>query len=121
MLHTMGPERGSRRSAGMPSPFLAHIEQALLHLQGGGSRTKATDIICPMYARIDEIKSFANIPMETRPVIQCEYAHAMGNSNGNYKVRALMCFCSTQLHVLGSTKLQCVGVQQSAHDTWLQA
>ena len=40
-----------------------------------------------MYARIDEIKSFANIPTETRPVIQCEYAHAMGNSNGNYKVR----------------------------------
>eukprot|EP00891_Asterochloris_glomerata_P003572 jgi/Astpho2/3572/Aster-06480 len=55
------------------------------HYEGGGSRTKATDIICPMYARIDEIKSFANIPMETRPVIQCEYAHAMGNSNGNYK------------------------------------
>ena len=40
-----------------------------------------------MYARIDEITSFANIPTETRPVIQCEYAHAMGNSNGNYKVR----------------------------------
>ncbi len=39
-----------------------------------------------MYARIDECVSFANIPTEHRPVIQCEYAHAMGNSNGNYKV-----------------------------------
>ena len=55
-------------------------------MQGGGSRTDATDIICPMYARIDECVSFANIPTEHRPVIQCEYAHAMGNSNGNYKV-----------------------------------
>ena len=67
--------------------FPARMEQTYSHLQGGGSRTKATDIICPMYARIDEITSFANIPTETRPVIQCEYAHAMGNSNGNYKVR----------------------------------
>ncbi|KAA6422205.1 MAG: hydrolyzing O-glycosyl compounds [Trebouxia sp. A1-2] len=55
------------------------------HYEGGGSRTDATDIICPMYARIDECISFANIPTEHRPVIQCEYAHAMGNSNGNYK------------------------------------
>lgn len=59
---------------------------ALCMCQGGGSRTDATDIICPMYARIDECVSFANIPTEHRPVIQCEYAHAMGNSNGNYKV-----------------------------------
>lgn len=55
-------------------------------MQGGGSRTDATDIICPMYARVDECVSLANIAMEHRPVIQCEYAHAMGNSNGNYKV-----------------------------------
>ncbi len=59
--------------------------------QGGGSRTDATDIICPMYARIDECISFANIPTEHRPVIQCEYAHAMGNSNGNYKVYKICC------------------------------
>ncbi|KAL3153868.1 hypothetical protein ABBQ32_013441 [Trebouxia sp. C0010 RCD-2024] len=55
------------------------------HYEGGGSRTDATDIICPMYARVDECVSLANIALEHRPVIQCEYAHAMGNSNGNYK------------------------------------
>lgn len=27
----------------------------------------------------------ADLPGETRPVILCEYAHAMGNSLGNYK------------------------------------
>ena len=65
-------------------PIIAHT--LVWSAQGGGSRTDATDIICPMYARIDECVSFANIPTEHRPVIQCEYAHAMGNSNGNYKV-----------------------------------
>ena len=32
-----------------------------------------------------QIEAWANDASETRPLIQCEYAHAMGNSNGNYK------------------------------------
>ena len=32
-----------------------------------------------------QIEAWANDESETRPLIQCEYAHAMGNSNGNYK------------------------------------
>ncbi len=32
-----------------------------------------------------QIEEWANDASETRPLIQCEYAHAMGNSNGNYK------------------------------------
>ncbi|EIE18998.1 hypothetical protein COCSUDRAFT_20201 [Coccomyxa subellipsoidea C-169] len=56
-----------------------------VHYEGGGSRTAATDILCPMYARINQIEAWANEKAETRPLIQCEYAHAMGNSNGNYK------------------------------------
>jgi beta-galactosidase len=41
-----------------------------------------TDIYCPMYARIPEIEAYARQP-QTRPLILCEYAHAMGNSTGN--------------------------------------
>ena len=52
--------------------------------EGGGSRTRATDIVCPMYARVDQIIRIAEESDETRPVILCEYTHAMGNSNGNY-------------------------------------
>ncbi|PID92926.1 MAG: beta-galactosidase [Bacteroidetes bacterium] len=41
-----------------------------------------TDIFCPMYARIhDMIKYVEEHP--DKPLIQCEYAHAMGNSVGN--------------------------------------
>ena len=32
-----------------------------------------------------QIEAWANEPQETRPVIQCEYSHEMGNSNGNYR------------------------------------
>ncbi|MFC2096694.1 glycoside hydrolase family 2 TIM barrel-domain containing protein, partial [Bacteroidota bacterium] len=41
-----------------------------------------TDIYCPMYASIEEIVKFAK-GNDPRPLILCEYAHAMGNSVGN--------------------------------------
>ena len=63
--------------------------------EGGGANTAATDIICPMYARVDQdqpfpavpkwsIKKWIGLPDETRPLILCEYAHAMGNSFGGF-------------------------------------
>lgn len=65
--------------------------------EGGGSATPATDIICPMYARTDSDLSqgpgllpkpglikWAGLGDENRPIILCEYAHAMGNSLGNF-------------------------------------
>jgi beta-galactosidase len=49
--------------------------------QAGEARN--TDIVCPMYATIDAMVRYAERPDATRPYIQCEYAHAMGNSVGN--------------------------------------
>ncbi|NTE03116.1 DUF4981 domain-containing protein [Agrobacterium tumefaciens] len=44
-----------------------------------------TDIVCPMYPRIGSMKEYANDNTKTRPYIMCEYAHAMGNSSGNFQ------------------------------------
>lgn len=41
-----------------------------------------TDIYCPMYAGIGHITGYA-LRTQNRPLIMCEYAHAMGNSTGN--------------------------------------
>lgn len=43
-----------------------------------------TDIFCPMYHNPDQIEKYANDPTSDRPLILCEYAHAMGNSLGNF-------------------------------------
>ncbi len=43
-----------------------------------------TDIYCPMYARPWQLLKYATTK-QTRPLILCEYAHAMGNSVGNLK------------------------------------
>ncbi|THH36550.1 glycoside hydrolase family 2 TIM barrel-domain containing protein [Neolewinella litorea] len=48
----------------------------------GATRYENTDIQAPMYARISDLIEYAeNDPK--RPLILCEYAHAMGNSVGN--------------------------------------
>lgn len=46
----------------------------------------ATDVVCPMYPSIDALTSWADRTAgtdEQRPLIMCEYSHAMGNSNGS--------------------------------------
>ncbi|MEM6822926.1 MAG: glycoside hydrolase family 2 TIM barrel-domain containing protein [Verrucomicrobiota bacterium] len=46
---------------------------------------RATDIIGPMYTHLELLKRWAtepDHPDQTRPLILCEYSHAMGNSNG---------------------------------------
>jgi beta-galactosidase len=44
-----------------------------------------TDIVCPMYPGLEHMKRYAARTDVTRPYILCEYAHAMGNSNGNFQ------------------------------------
>ena len=41
-----------------------------------------TDIVCPMYMYPDRMEAYAQRTDITRPLIQCEYSHAMGNSCG---------------------------------------
>lgn len=43
-----------------------------------------SDIYCPMYARYNTVEEYA-LSNPTKPLIQCEYAHAMGNSMGGFR------------------------------------
>ncbi len=58
-----------------PSRFV-QFEQASLE--------RNTDIVAPMYARIEGLEAYAQNHSD-RPFVLCEYAHAMGNSVGNFK------------------------------------
>ncbi len=71
----------------------AYDESRLVHYEGphrydlGPHGTTATDLICPMYPSIERLQEWADrqttSPDDERPVILCEYSHAMGNSNGS--------------------------------------
>jgi beta-galactosidase len=51
-----------------------------------GFAALTSDMIAPMYPDIESIAQWSEDPYgETRPLIMCEYSHAMGNSNGCLK------------------------------------
>ena len=43
----------------------------------------ASDLVCPMYPPIGAIAQYGRDGLGDRPLIMCEYSHAMGNSNGS--------------------------------------
>ena len=52
-----------------------------------GGKGENTDIFCPMYfpQQWSEGYSKSTAPEDQKPLIQCEYSHAMGNSCGGFK------------------------------------
>ncbi len=56
-------------------------------LMGDGGDPVATDLICPMYHSPQKIFATSKEGSKRlRPIVLCEYAHAMGNSNGNASI-----------------------------------
>ncbi len=45
----------------------------------------STDVLCPMYYTYADCERYLTSGQCQKPLIQCEYAHAMGNSLGGYK------------------------------------
>ena len=88
ILWSLGNESGSginHRAAGAYARSFDPTRP--LHYEGAirGNWTKGhdiTDVVVPMYPDISAIISYAKSKKADRPLIMCEYSHAMGNSNG---------------------------------------
>ncbi len=48
-------------------------------------KTGKTDVYCPMYLGYEDCRRYCEDDSFDKPLIQCEYAHAMGNSQGGFK------------------------------------
>jgi beta-galactosidase len=62
---------------------VVHYEGAIAQMSSWDKGHAATDIVCPMYATIASIVEWSRTTRDWRPLILCEYSHAMGNSNGS--------------------------------------
>jgi beta-galactosidase len=88
ILWSLGNESGSginHRAAGAYARSFDPTRP--LHYEGAirGNWTTGhdiTDVVVPMYPDISAIISYAKSKKADRPLIMCEYSHAMGNSNG---------------------------------------
>jgi len=93
---SLGNESGTGPNHAAMSAWIKEYDQTrLIHYEGAQRSTGYDDVnIHPdppyvdmtsrMYASIDDMVRMANNADDRRPVLWCEYAHAMGNSLGNF-------------------------------------
>jgi beta-galactosidase len=53
--------------------------------ESGNPGAAITDIMAPMYPSLEWVRKAMEDPIETRPMILCEYAYAKGNATGNFR------------------------------------
>jgi beta-galactosidase len=63
--------------------LVSYLDQALI--RDGYWPNDYADIYAPMYYDKEMMAGYAEDPRYKQPMIQCEYAHAMGNSLGNFE------------------------------------
>ena len=90
IIWSLGNESGYGAHHDAMAAWLRHRDPSRpVHYEGAlgagwGESRRATDIVCPMYPSIDQIARWSKERKDDpRPVILCEYSHAMGNSNGS--------------------------------------
>jgi len=82
IIWSMGNEAGDGTTFEAASEWMHRRDPSRpVHYERAGRRPH-TDIVCPMYSRIGSIVKYAQAKQD-RPLIMCEYAHAMGNAVGN--------------------------------------
>lgn len=91
---SLGNESGlGANQAAMAGYIRFRDDSRLLHYEGAVSgqwvdcvpNRAVTDFICPMYPSIEMLVRWSENNRDDRPLVMCEFNHAMGNSNGSLK------------------------------------
>ena len=80
-IRRVDPSRPLHYEGGVMHGDGTHPDRSMPNWVSGGLH--ASDITCPMYPEIDTIRQYGSDAVGQRPLIMCEYSHAMGNSNGS--------------------------------------
>ena len=91
ILWSLGNESGKGKNLEAAATYARALDSSRpLHYEGGinGNWTgghSLTDVVSPMSPAIKAILDYVKSGKQDRPLIMCEYSHAMGNSNGTLK------------------------------------
>jgi len=84
IIWSLGNEAGNGINFYATYDYLKYADKTRPVQYEGAHLDYNTDLYVPMYARIPQLERYAQSNPE-RPLILCEYAHAMGNSVGNFQ------------------------------------
>lgn len=84
IMWSMGNEAGDGTNFKKLYKWISEKDQTRPVVYEPASRENHSDMMFPMYKNIDYIEEYAQ-SNPSKPLILCEYAHAMGNSVGNLK------------------------------------
>ncbi len=82
---SLGNEAGNGVNFEATYAFVKSADPSRFVTYERAERAPNTDVYVPMYADYMHLERFARQKEDLRPLIQCEYAHAMGNSLGGFK------------------------------------
>ncbi len=85
IIWSMGNECGNGQVFFDAYKWIKERDKTRLVQSEQAGESENTDIVAPMYSRIRDMKEYAAREKVNRPYIMCEYAHAMGNSVGNFQ------------------------------------
>ena len=84
IIWSMGNEAGDGTTFEAASNWIHHRDPTRVVQYERAGRRPHTDIVCPMYSDISTLVEYGS-QKQDRPLIMCEYSHAMGNAVGNLK------------------------------------
>lgn len=85
IIWSLGNESGFGSNHETMAAWLRQADPTrLLHYEGDRQQ-KVVDIVGPMYTSLDKLIELAEVSEWDKPVILCEYAHAMGNGPGGLR------------------------------------
>lgn len=83
LIWSLGNENGKGENYRRAYQWIHEYDSSRLVHYEPARNEDYSDLYCPMYANYERFEK--NISRTNKPMIQCEYAHAMGNSMGGFK------------------------------------
>ncbi len=81
---SLGNESGSGANQAAMANWIRYTDPTRpVQYESGNPGPLISDILCPMYPRVEHLKAALDDPNEKRPAILCEYAYAKGNATGD--------------------------------------
>lgn len=82
LIWSLGNEAGSGSNFKAEADYAHSVDPTrLVHYEGDSS---VADMTSQMYASVETVENYGKSG-NTKPYLQCEYSHAMGNSNGDFQ------------------------------------